>query len=87
MVRDTSILSYIEEQPLGERQIAILNLIKKFPDRTDRELTMLGGFSDPNQLRPRRKELLDYELIAESGKRKCTITNKTVYTWSALNGN
>lgn len=81
MVRDTSILSYIQEQPLGERQIAVLHLIEQHPNSTDRELTELGGYNDPNQLRPRRKELLDYNLIEATGKRKCSITNKLCYVW------
>jgi hypothetical protein len=83
-VRQTSLQAYREEQPrMGERQKLVLWFIRKFPRRTDRELTKLIGFTDPNQVRPRRKELLDAGLIYEAGRRPCTVSGKTALVWEA----
>jgi len=80
-VRDTSIKAYHEIYDLGQRQRLILNLIASNPDKTDRELCKIMGVTDPNFIRPRRKELLDKSFIIESGKRVCTVTGKTCYIW------
>ena len=83
-VRQTSIQAYREEQPhISERQKMVYWYIRHFPSLTDRELTKLIGFEDPNKVRPRRKELLDLGLITESGKRPCMVTGKTALTWKA----
>lgn len=80
-MRDTSLLAYMELSDISEKQEKVLEAIKENPDSTDRELTIIMGYSDPNAVRPRRKELLDLGLIESSGKRECTISKKIAYTW------
>lgn len=81
-MRQTSIQAYRELQPkLSIRQKQVLWFIRAFPNSTDRELTKLMGYTDPNKVRPRRKELLDIGKITESGKRTCKVSGKTALTW------
>ena len=85
-IRQTSLIAFYEEFPnLGRRQYEVLkairdlNLVGQYP--TDREITKLLGYADPNRVRPRRNELMQYGLIEEAGKRECSITKKTALTW------
>jgi hypothetical protein len=81
-MRDTSLLAYQDLKPkLGDKQQSVLILIHAHPDCTDLELTYKMGYTDPNKVRPRRKELLDYGLIVESGKRRCSVSGKLALTW------
>lgn len=87
MVRDTSILAYIEladEQKLGERQAEVLRALKDVGEATDRELAVLMGKADPNYIRPRRNELVSYGFVKEAGKRKCRVTNKMAIIWMPM---
>ncbi|WP_020613246.1 hypothetical protein [Sediminispirochaeta bajacaliforniensis] len=78
----TSVESYHEIlETLGERQHLVYELIRRYPEHTDRELAQLAGAGDPNQIRPRRTELLDKGVITESGKRRCEVTGKLAKTW------
>jgi hypothetical protein len=85
-VRQTSIQAYREEQKhFGDRCKLIHWYIRNFPCRTDRELARLMGFSDPNSVRPRRKEFCDAGLVVEAGKRVCTVSGKTAHVWRVAN--
>ena len=86
MVQQTSITSYmnLSKHYLSKRHELIFNCIKDEGSLTDRELADCLGFDDPNQVRPRRKELLDMGLICEDVKRECSITHKTVISWKVL---
>ena len=97
MVRQTSLLAYDglrERQILETRQELVLSAIKKMclaghMDVSDMEITAflfknkLINRLDPNIVRPRRKELLDKELIVECPKRACKVTAHLVSTWKA----
>lgn len=80
-IQQTSIDSYHSIPNLGEKQQSVLIAINGNPDKTDRELTKIMGFQDPNNVRPRRKDLVDLGLVVCSGERKCSVTGKTVMTW------
>lgn len=81
-VADTSVMSLQDlADTLSDRRRAVYELIRRNPGRTDRELSREAGYADPNQLRPRRTELLDMGLIREAGKRRCEVTGKTATTW------
>lgn len=47
----------------------------------DLEMTRKMGFLDPNRVRPRRYELVEAGYVVEAGKRRCTISGRTVFTW------
>jgi len=83
MVRDTSLLAYMDlKHTLGERQRIVFETIKGSPmGITDIEIANELGFSDPNKVRPRRKELFDNGLIKAVGKRQDKFTNKMAYIW------
>lgn len=82
MVRDTSLLAYMELQPdLSHRQMIVYEIIKLYNGLTDTEIANKLGFSDPNKVRPRRKELYDLGLVRAVGKRQCSITKRLAYLW------
>lgn len=83
-MRQTSIESYHSIRCLGQQQKLVLWYIRNFPDHTDRELTKLIGYADPNKVRPRRKELLDAGLIRESGVKTCSVSGKKALTWRTI---
>jgi len=84
-MRETSLLAYGEIPNLPEMQQKVFNAIiehnmeGRYP--TDRELAKYLELSDPNNVRPRRFELMEAGLIIEAGKRKCTISDRTALTW------
>lgn len=83
-VRDTSIKVYydlIDEGYVSDRQQLIINFLLVHPCSTDSEIAFGLGFDDPNNVRPRRKELFDMGLVLDVGKRVCRVTGRTVYQW------
>ena len=63
-------------------QEKVLKQIKSTPNMTDREIANLLGYSDPNNIRPRRNELFKKGLIECNGKRKCSLPpNRLSYIW------
>jgi len=85
-VRQTSLLAFQDEIPhLGKRQYEVLKAIRDlnlhgiYP--TDREIARLLGYADPNKVRPRRHELMEYGLIVEAGKKVCPVSGKLAITW------
>lgn len=88
-VLDTSKESYKKLNTSGEisnRQQEYINILRNVgKPSTDQEITRTAGYKDPNYFRPRRKELYDMGLIIRGDKRKCRITNRTVYTWYLKN--
>ena len=80
-VKDTSILSYATIHKIGKKQQAVYDAIKRYPNRTDRELTHKMGLTDPNEVRPRRFELVEQGFVVSSGKRVCTYSKRLAYTW------
>lgn len=87
MVRETSLISYQEilsEGLINERQAKVYDVILRYPCLTDMEIMRECGFNDPNKVRPRRKELFDYGLIKNEGKKRCSITKRLAYSWSVI---
>lgn len=85
-IRDTSLDAYSDIMPeLGPRQLLVLKVIMDYGKTrmhpTDREIARALGHADPNKVRPRRFELMQYGLITEAGKRKCSVSGKTALTW------
>jgi len=73
-IRQTSLLAFQDELPhLGKRQYEVLKAIRDLNlhgiHPTDREIAKLLGYADPNKVRPRRHELMEYGLIIEAGER------------------
>ena len=80
-VRDTSILSYSQVQNIGKKQRVVYDAISAHPDCTDLELTKLLGFVDPNNVRPRRFELVELGLVKSVGKKRCSVSKRVAYAW------
>ena len=81
MTRHTSTEAYYSISDLGKRERTILQAFEDHPDKTDQEITHLLGATDPNFVRPRRKELYDKGYIRDSGARICNVTGKKAYCW------
>ena len=71
----------IEEGLVGKRQQEVALAIRDLHSATDQEITKHLQYDDPNAVRPRRKELLDYGIIKQKEKRRCNITGREVYAW------
>lgn len=85
MIQDTSSLSWVELQPsLGERQALVYHALLQIGSATDMEVMVYLGKSDPNYVRPRRKELYDLGVVRAVEKRKCNVTGRTVYAWEVI---
>jgi hypothetical protein len=88
-VRDTSINSYLNLANMGEMQRIVYDCIlensKKGLFLTDREIASDLNLPDPNNVRPRRFELMEMGIIEEAGKRECSISHKLVLTWKVTN--
>ena len=65
--------------PLARRARLILDKAREL-DRpfTDREMMLKLGFSDPNTVRPRITEMLDYGYLMPAGNTTDTLTAKQV---------
>lgn len=86
-VRDTSLAAYIEEEESGrftERQILILETLKKLGEASDREIGRVIGKEDMNFVTPTRNRLMNAGLIEAVGKKKDEKTGKTVYVWRVV---
>jgi len=65
---------------LGERQEQVFQAINKYSPITNTELSTILKLPI-NCVTGRVKELRDYGLVMEKGKRKCNITGKMCYVW------
>lgn len=68
----------VEREKLGPRARAVLAWVRGHGPATDRDIMRGLGFSDPNAVRPRVTELVEYRLLVETGRRVDSITRKTV---------
>ncbi len=87
MVRSTSIKTYndiINEGLVHGMQEEVMREIKKTPNMTDSEIAHNLGYGDMNKTRPRRRELVEMGIVIENGKRRCTITDRTVFQWKIV---
>jgi len=84
MVRQTSILSYHEEQEngnLGRMEQLVYEGLRLYGPCTDKELTELLGFKEANKVRPRRNKLVEKGIVVECGKRQCKVSAKLAILW------
>jgi predicted HTH transcriptional regulator len=82
-VQTTSIKAFLEIAPsLGKREAEAVDLIRRHPGLTARELMRVAGITDANVLRPRLVPLCDRGVIVKGEQRKCAVTGKTAFTWS-----
>lgn len=68
----------VECDKLGRRAQAVLEWVRGHGPATDREIMRGLGFADPNTVRPRVTELVEWGLLAEIGRRVDSLTHKTV---------
>lgn len=94
-MRATSLKAYGEVPNLSDMQQMVFNAIieinreglEDYPDYhypTDVEITRHLELFDPNNVRPRRNELMEAGFIIETEKRKCTKSGRLALTWLAL---
>ena len=86
MVKDTSLKCYLEIQEEGIKDSAterVYEAIKRSPHpMTGREIAVLMlETPDMNVVRPRITEMAQLGTIVEAGKRPCTLSGRTSYTW------
>ena len=84
MINQLSIQIYHDlrrEGELGERQRAVLDLVRRYPGRTAQELTDLARLKDPNAVRPRLVELAREGWVEAAGSRQCSVTGRMAMTW------
>lgn len=85
----TSLLNYFpsySEQAFNDKfrqdvKREIVKLLQTKINLTDREMTRLLEFKDPNKVRPRRHELVKTGFLIEDTKRPCEVTEKLCIAW------
>ncbi len=84
MIQDTSIKAYREDAlpTLGQRQAEVLKAIRTLGECTNSELAIHLGFSI-NRVTPRCLELRQAGKVVDIGKRKCPVTGRLAYVWTA----
>jgi transcription initiation factor IIE alpha subunit len=63
---------------IGERAMQVMEAFLRRGPMTDRECMTLLGYSDPNTVRPRISELVRAKVLVECGRRRDSVTGKTV---------
>ena len=69
-----------------ETKQEIIKLLQTNPNMTDREISNILNYQDPNKVRPRRNELVKMGIVEEDTKRVCLVGNKLSIAWR-LNNN
>lgn len=64
-----------------ETKRQIIKLLQHNQNLTDREISDILGYADPNKVRPRRNELAKLSIIEEDCKRICSIGKKLSIAW------
>lgn len=84
MISDTSQKAYKEDvlPTIGQRQTEVLEAIRTLGEATNSEIAVHLGFSI-NRVTPRCLELREAGKVVDVGKRKCSITGRLCYVWSA----
>jgi len=83
-MRQTSLIAFFQLQDWlkNKTYAAIINFIENNPDGvTDREICFCLGYTDPNKIRPRRRELEKMNIIYNNNKRICKVSSKLAMTW------
>ena len=75
-------MAYQEIKPkISNRHNLILEVLRRCGAFTDYEIARVLGKSDPNFVRPRRRELVKMGLVFKAGKRECSVTRKLANVW------
>ena len=64
-----------------ETKRQIISLLQQHQSLTDREISSILGYDDPNKIRPRRNELVKLGIVEEDCKRICLIGGKLSIAW------
>ena len=81
MVRDTSLLAWVDLQPvLGEKQLRVYETLKSLRAATNMEVASVLGWSI-NRVTPRMLELRVGGLVVAGGVRECKVTGRMVHEW------
>jgi hypothetical protein len=83
-MNETSIITYqelIAEGKISKRQEEVIWALGILKEATDTEISKYLNYEDPNYTRPRRKELLDLNVVITAGKRVCNITGRFCNVW------
>lgn len=85
MIQDTSRIAYreIKKKGLGERQRAVLDVIRYLKNPTNSEISKFMGIPI-NAITPRTNELVKAGKVIQGLKRTCKVTGKTVLTWRVV---
>ncbi len=67
---------------LGHRQEMVYNALKEMGEGTDREIQEYLGLKTPNEVRPRRFDLVEKGIVHQVGKRKCKASGNTSIVWA-----
>ena len=86
-VQPTSIDAYlrIQEEGIPDTQQDMILMLFRFSKEpmTNREMAAALGM-EPSTVSARRNELVNKGLMKRAGKRKCTESRFTAYTWEAV---
>ena len=89
LVRETSKKTYkdlVREGLIGDAQLDVLIALENIGVGSDLEIAKYLNKSDPNLVRPRRKELLDLGVVVDAGKVVCGVSGRLVHQWSLNRG-
>ena len=64
-----------------ETKQQIIILLQSHQNLTDREISSILGYADPNKVRPRRNELVAKHIVEEDCKRICSAGHKLSIAW------
>lgn len=62
-------------------QADVLEMVRRYPDRTTNELAQIFDMRDPRKIGRRLPELAADLRVVKTGSRKCNVTGKTAATW------
>ena len=89
LVRETSKKTYkdlVNEGLIGDAQLDVLIALESIGVGSDLEIAKHLNKSDPNLVRPRRKELFDLGVVVDAGKVVCGVSGRLVHQWSLNRG-
>ncbi len=86
-IQQTSVQTFyelMEEGKLGERQKRTFEGFRKYGHHTDLEMVRILHLMEPNQLRPRRNELVKVGVLEEKDRRKCEVSSRRAIVWGLV---
>lgn len=80
-IHPNSVLAYWQGNDglFGQRHQKVIEVLRRSTlSKTDREVMVACGFTDPNAVRPRITELIEAGILVETASTECPVTHKTV---------